>query len=296
MVRYDAELDAIPSGRALIRVRDPLESYWTLAAWENRRRDWRVAAVTGSVGKTTTKDVLAALLAPHLVTGFSEGTRCLDNLILDVREPLWWTDIVTRVDAAAQSWVYDHNLWFDPDGGQTRFRFDDLSRSFAEWQATQFALPKNRWKPASALASSKSPGAGLVTLRMLADTAGLPPGRIVLLGSPLRGSGVAHDLRKAEARAHILEGLKIALENLDDVVGLIRAASSPASVYSQSSPLKYCPESLTPRRLLMRWEVLNAPWNTERSPPPSVTVVPSDSGSSGDLVRMCRTPLAVFGP
>lgn len=36
------------------------------------------------------------------------------------------------------------------------------------------------------------------------------------------------DLGKAEARAHILEGLKIALENLDDVVALIRQSKSPA--------------------------------------------------------------------
>jgi DNA gyrase subunit A len=36
-----------------------------------------------------------------------------------------------------------------------------------------------------------------------------------------------YDLRKAEERAHILEGLKIALENLDDVVFLIRESKSP---------------------------------------------------------------------
>ena len=35
------------------------------------------------------------------------------------------------------------------------------------------------------------------------------------------------ELKKAEARAHILEGLKIALDNLDDVVALIRASKSP---------------------------------------------------------------------
>ncbi len=35
------------------------------------------------------------------------------------------------------------------------------------------------------------------------------------------------DLRKAEERAHILEGLKIALENLDEVVSLIRASKTP---------------------------------------------------------------------
>ena len=37
-----------------------------------------------------------------------------------------------------------------------------------------------------------------------------------------------YDLNKAEARAHILEGLKVALDNLDDVVALIRQAQSPA--------------------------------------------------------------------
>jgi len=36
------------------------------------------------------------------------------------------------------------------------------------------------------------------------------------------------DLRKAEDRAHILEGLKVALDNLDDVVALIRQSQSPA--------------------------------------------------------------------
>ncbi|UCH19881.1 MAG: DNA gyrase subunit A [Deltaproteobacteria bacterium] len=37
-----------------------------------------------------------------------------------------------------------------------------------------------------------------------------------------------YDLNKAEARAHILEGLKVALDNLDDVVSLIRNSKSPA--------------------------------------------------------------------
>ena len=35
------------------------------------------------------------------------------------------------------------------------------------------------------------------------------------------------DLNKAEARAHILEGLKIALDNLDAVVKLIRESKTP---------------------------------------------------------------------
>ncbi len=36
------------------------------------------------------------------------------------------------------------------------------------------------------------------------------------------------ELRKAEARAHILEGLKIALDRLDEVIRMIRAAKNPA--------------------------------------------------------------------
>ena len=36
-----------------------------------------------------------------------------------------------------------------------------------------------------------------------------------------------HDLRKAEARAHILEGLKIALDHLDTVIKLIRGSNNP---------------------------------------------------------------------
>jgi DNA gyrase subunit A len=35
------------------------------------------------------------------------------------------------------------------------------------------------------------------------------------------------ELRKAEERAHVLEGLKIALDNLDEIIAMIRAAKSP---------------------------------------------------------------------
>lgn len=37
----------------------------------------------------------------------------------------------------------------------------------------------------------------------------------------------AYDLKKAEERAHILEGLKIAVENLDDIIALIKGSKSP---------------------------------------------------------------------
>ncbi|MDR1397775.1 MAG: DNA gyrase subunit A [Desulfarculales bacterium] len=40
------------------------------------------------------------------------------------------------------------------------------------------------------------------------------------------------DLRKAESRAHVLEGLKIALDNLDRTIALIRAAANPGEARS----------------------------------------------------------------
>src|SRR5690606_18580057 len=36
-----------------------------------------------------------------------------------------------------------------------------------------------------------------------------------------------HDLRKARERAHILEGLAVALANIDEVIALIKASPSP---------------------------------------------------------------------
>jgi len=75
LVRRDADLEPPPSGKALIRVDNPLVAHHELAARERQQRGWRVAAVTGSVGKTTTKDFLAALVARDHATGSSSGNR-----------------------------------------------------------------------------------------------------------------------------------------------------------------------------------------------------------------------------
>ena len=75
LVRRDADLAAPPPQRALVRVDDPLAAYHELARRERRERHWQVAAVTGSVGKTTTKNFLAALLAPEHRLGASGGNR-----------------------------------------------------------------------------------------------------------------------------------------------------------------------------------------------------------------------------
>jgi UDP-N-acetylmuramoyl-tripeptide--D-alanyl-D-alanine ligase len=47
---------------------DPLDALQTLARAWRRELGARVIAITGSTGKTSTKDILAALLAPHLRT------------------------------------------------------------------------------------------------------------------------------------------------------------------------------------------------------------------------------------
>jgi UDP-N-acetylmuramoyl-tripeptide--D-alanyl-D-alanine ligase len=64
-----------PSSRAVIRVSDPLPAYWALARWDRRRRSTEIAAVTGSVGKTTAKDFLAHLVSGVRRTARSEGNR-----------------------------------------------------------------------------------------------------------------------------------------------------------------------------------------------------------------------------
>jgi UDP-N-acetylmuramoyl-tripeptide--D-alanyl-D-alanine ligase len=75
LVRRNTELPPPPPDRALLRVDDPFAAYHELAATERREQAWRVAAITGSVGKTTTKDFLAALLEPHFAVGASGGNR-----------------------------------------------------------------------------------------------------------------------------------------------------------------------------------------------------------------------------
>jgi len=75
LVRRSARLSPPPPGTALIRVGDPLAAYHRLAAVERRRRQWKIVGVSGSVGKTTTKEILASLLSLGWRTGASEGNR-----------------------------------------------------------------------------------------------------------------------------------------------------------------------------------------------------------------------------
>ncbi|HNR98483.1 MAG TPA: UDP-N-acetylmuramoyl-tripeptide--D-alanyl-D-alanine ligase [Planctomycetota bacterium] len=62
VVRRGFAHEAVPP-EALCGVDDPRAALGVLAAWVRRRLTCRVLAITGSMGKTTTKDILAALLA-----------------------------------------------------------------------------------------------------------------------------------------------------------------------------------------------------------------------------------------
>jgi len=65
---------ALARGAAAVLVPDDAHAALAAIAGEVRNRaDARVVAITGSTGKTTTKDILAALCSPHLRTVANEG-------------------------------------------------------------------------------------------------------------------------------------------------------------------------------------------------------------------------------
>jgi UDP-N-acetylmuramoyl-tripeptide--D-alanyl-D-alanine ligase len=58
----------LPSDAVVITARDPVRALHLVARAWGRKLSAQVVAITGSTGKTTTKDALAALLRPHLRT------------------------------------------------------------------------------------------------------------------------------------------------------------------------------------------------------------------------------------
>ena len=62
-----------PDAGLLLRVADPLDGLTHLASWARADRNWRLTAVTGSAGKTTTKDAIAHLLSSEIPTGRNAG-------------------------------------------------------------------------------------------------------------------------------------------------------------------------------------------------------------------------------
>src|SRR5439155_956614 len=70
----DFAAHALARGAAAVLVPErPHEALATIAGEVRDRSTARVVAITGSTGKTTTKDILAALCAPHLRTVASEA-------------------------------------------------------------------------------------------------------------------------------------------------------------------------------------------------------------------------------
>ncbi len=64
-----AVVDEVATGRVAERcivVPDTLQALGDLAAWTRRREGWRVVALTGSTGKTTTKELIASICAQAL--------------------------------------------------------------------------------------------------------------------------------------------------------------------------------------------------------------------------------------
>jgi UDP-N-acetylmuramoyl-tripeptide--D-alanyl-D-alanine ligase len=65
--------EALGDDPRLIRVADTLSALHSVASWARERWAGTVVGVTGSAGKTSTKDVIASLLADHMPVGRTAG-------------------------------------------------------------------------------------------------------------------------------------------------------------------------------------------------------------------------------
>jgi UDP-N-acetylmuramoyl-tripeptide--D-alanyl-D-alanine ligase len=92
----DAARCAVPG--ALLASEDPLRALQRLATAWRRELGAKVIAVTGSTGKTSTKDILRGVLAPHVPTVASEA-----NLNTDIGLPL----AVLRAPAGTRALVLE---------------------------------------------------------------------------------------------------------------------------------------------------------------------------------------------
>lgn len=93
---------ALPNPPFCIRVKDTLESLQKLAAYWRRKHDLRVIGITGSVGKTTTKELIAEVLAQRYRVLKTQG-----NLNNEIGLPL----TLLRLTAAHQAAVLEMGFY-----------------------------------------------------------------------------------------------------------------------------------------------------------------------------------------
>jgi UDP-N-acetylmuramoyl-tripeptide--D-alanyl-D-alanine ligase len=93
--RFEAAVTAAAPGAVVIAVEDPLAALHALARAWRRELGCQVVGVTGSTGKTSTKDILAALLAPHRAThANSENLNTEIGLPLTILEAAPGTEVL----------------------------------------------------------------------------------------------------------------------------------------------------------------------------------------------------------
>lgn len=85
----------IPNGIPAIKVKDTLVALQALARWNRERCGVRLIGVTGSTGKTTTKDMIASVLSTRLHTLKTAG-----NFNNEIGLPLTLLEMDTRHEAA----------------------------------------------------------------------------------------------------------------------------------------------------------------------------------------------------
>lgn len=61
------------------------------------------------------------------------GTSVRDLLVYDVRDLDAWPRALVFVGTSG-AWSFDHDVWFEPDGGSDLFYFDGQNQSFGAWQ------------------------------------------------------------------------------------------------------------------------------------------------------------------